>query len=243
MGCSPDDSQCDAGERPAHPVTITKGFWIGQTEVTVAAYQSFAASTARQLPHEPNSSGKQLNPGWSDGAQPMVNVTWYEAQAYCAWAGGRLPTESEWEYAARGGNAAVRYGDMDKLAWYADNSGNQRLDSGKLANAGHIEFLNGLNQNGNDTHHVGLKQPNAFGLFDMLGNVWEWVNDWYDINYYQHSPAQDPPGPANGDLRVMRGGSWNDFPWLVRVSARSGVFPAYSNNNLGFRCATPSPAP
>ncbi len=81
-----------------------------------------------------------------------------------------------------------------------------------------------------------MKRPNAFGLYDVLGNVWEWVNDGYDPEYYQSSPPQNPSGPANVQLRVMRGGSWNDFPWLVRVSARSGVFPAYSNNNLGFRC-------
>lgn len=237
MGCSPSDSQCDAGERPAHPVAITRGFWMGQTEVTVAAYKRFAAATGKRLPREPSSSGKLLNPGWGDSAMPMVNVTWYEAQAYCSWAGGRLPSESEWEYAARAGSAAALYGGLDQIAWYADNSGKQHVDSGKLANEGNIEFLNSLNDNGNDMHHTALKQPNAFGLFDMLGNVWEWVNDWYDPNYYQHSPSQDPPGPPMAEERVMRGGSWNDFPWVVRVSGRSGVFPAYLNNNLGFRCA------
>ena len=106
MGCSPGDSECDAGERPAHQVTITKGFWMGQTDVTVAAYKRFAAATGKQMPAEPNYSGRPLNPGWSDDAMPIVDVTWYEAQAYCGWAGGRLPTEAEWEYAARAGSTA-----------------------------------------------------------------------------------------------------------------------------------------
>ncbi len=237
MGCSPDDSQCDAGERPAHAVTVTKGFWMGQTEVTVAAYKHFVTAAGKKMPDEPSSNGKQLNPGWGDGGMPMVDVTWYDAQAYCGWAGGRLPTEAEWEYAARAGTTPARYGDLDAIAWFADNSGMQHLDSGKLANNNRLSVLFTLNGNGNDTHHVGMKRANAFGLYDVLGNVWEWVNDGYDPGYYQSSPAQDPPGPPHAQLRVIRGGSWNDFPWLVRVSARSGVFPAYSDDNLGFRCA------
>ncbi len=237
MGCSPDDSGCDAGERPAHSVTISKGFWLGQTEVTVAAYKHYVTATGKQMPLEPSSSGKQLNPGWGDTGVPMVDVTWYDAQAYCGWAGGRLPTEAEWEYAARAGTTAATYGDLDAIAWFADNSGSQHLDSGKLAGDDHLSFLSALNGNGNNTHPVGTKRPNAFGLYDVLGNVWEWVNDWYDPGYYQNSPPQNPPGPPNAQLRVIRGGSWNDFPWVVRVSARQGVFPAYLNTNLGFRCA------
>lgn len=236
MGCSPDDAQCDAGERPAHTVTLTRGFWMGQTEVTVAAYKHFVAAKGMQMPSEPSSSGKQLNPGWADGSMPMVDVTWYDAQSYCEWAGGRLPAESEWEYAARAGTTPARYGDPEAIAWFADNSGKQHLDSGRLANDDRLSVMSTLNSNGNDMHHAGMKRPNAFGLYDVLGNVWEWVNDGYDPEYYQSSPPQNPSGPANVQLRVMRGGSWNDFPWLVRVSARSGVFPAYSNNNLGFRC-------
>ena len=237
MGCSPADSQCEAGERPSHPVTITKGFWMGQTEVTVAAYKRFAAATGKQMPTDPVSSGKQLNPGWADEAMPMVDVTWFEAQSYCGWAGGRLPTEAEWEYAARAGSGLAHYGDLDEIAWYADNSGNQHLDSATAANDGQAGFLKRLNENDNNMRHVGLKSPNAFGLYDMLGNVWEWVSDWYDANYYENSPPQDPRGPVREEMRVMRGGSWRDFPWHVRASDRSGVFAAYLDNNLGFRCA------
>ena len=243
MGCSPGDSGCGAEEMPAHQVTITKGFWLGQTDVTVAAYKRFAAASGKQMPTEPSSRGKELNPGWSDNAMPMVEVTWFDAEAYCGWAGGRLPSEAEWEYAARAGNTQARYGNLDAIAWYADNSGTQHLDSGKIGNQDPASYLQRLNDNGNDMHDVGLKQANAFGLYDMLGNVWEWVNDWYDQNYYQHTPSRDPSGPAREELRVQRGGSWNDFPWIVRASERISTFPAYQNNNLGFRCAEDVAAP
>jgi len=96
MGCSPEDKECFAEEKPAHQVTITKGFWMGQTEVTVGAYKRFAAATGRQMPPEPDFSGRPLDPGCGNEALPIVDVTWDEAQAYCAWAGGRLPTEAEW---------------------------------------------------------------------------------------------------------------------------------------------------
>jgi len=238
MGCSSGDGQCDAGERPAHQVTITKGFWMGRTEITVAAYKRFVAATGKRMPTSPVLSGRELNPDWDDEAMPMVDVTWFEARSYCGWAGGRLPTEAEWEYAARAGSSLARYGNLDEIAWYAENSGNQRLDSSTAANEGQVSYLKRLNQNGNDMHHLGLKRANGFGLYDMLGNVWEWVNDWYDPNYYESSPSQDPGGPEREQMRVMRGGSWSDFPWHVRVSGRSGVFAAYLDNNLGFRCAS-----
>jgi formylglycine-generating enzyme required for sulfatase activity/serine/threonine protein kinase len=205
MGCSPGDSECSADEKPAHQVTITRGFWIGQTPVTAGAYKRFAGATGRQTPDSPI-----FNLGWANEDMPVVDVTWDDAQAYCGWMGGRLPTEAEWEYAARGGSTQARYGNLDEIAWCSQNSGNQ-------------------------TWNVGQKRANGFGLYDMLGNVWEWVNDWYDQNYYQNSPSQDPKGPASGPGRVLRGGSWYGLPRFVRVSVRSRYNSAV-RVTYGFRC-------
>jgi serine/threonine-protein kinase len=207
MGCSPGDHEFRDDEKPPHQVTITKGFWLGQTTVTVGAYRRFAEATGRDLPPAPS-----FNPGWSIQQMPMVHVSWRDALAYCAWAGGRLPTEAEWEYAARGTSAEARHGPIDEVAWYNRNSRWQ-------------------------THPVGGNRPNRFGLYDMLGNVWEWVMDWYDEDYYKNSPAQDPAGPANGEFRALRGGSWGGEARFIRVSSRNGVLPGDWGHGIGFRCA------
>jgi serine/threonine-protein kinase len=207
MGCSPGDTECFDNEKPPHQVTITKGFWLGQTEVTVGAYERFAAAAGKAMPTAPD-----FNPGWSNEQMPMVNLSWNDAQAYCAWAGGRLPTEAEWEYAARAGSTQARYGDLDEIAWYDSNSGGQ-------------------------AHVVAQKRANGFGLYDMLGNVWEWVNDWYDQNYLPHCQLHDPPGPGSGEYRVLRGGSWGYHRGFVRVSNRDWYNPALGYDDVGFRCA------
>ena len=207
MGCSPGDTECQKSEKPSHQVTITKGFWIGQTEVTVAAYQRFASATTRQMPPAP-----PFNSGWTNQSMPIVNVSWEEAEAFCTWTGGRLPTEAEWEYAARAGDPHARYGDLDQIAWYGKNSGGR-------------------------THDVAQKKANEFGLYDTLGNVWEWVNDWFDEHYYQSSPSQDPRGPDSGEYRVLRGGSWFYFPRFNRVSFRVSFYPSGRIGNYGIRCA------
>jgi len=206
MGCSPGDNECFDFEKPAHQVTIARGFWMAQTPVTVRAYKRFAGATGRQMPDAPD-----FNNGWANENMPIVNVIWDDAQAYCGWIGGRLPTEAEWEYAARGGSTEARYGNLDEIAWYSANSGGQTQD-------------------------VAQKRANGFGLYDMLGNVWEWVNDWYDPSYYQHSPSQDPQGPSSGQDRVLRGGSWVSFPRTVRVSVRNIFNPAIRDIYDGFRC-------
>jgi formylglycine-generating enzyme required for sulfatase activity len=206
MGCSPGDGECLGWEKPAHQVTITRGFWIGQVPVTVGAYKRFAEGPGWQMPYAPS-----FNNGWRNENMPIVNVTWNDAQAYCGWMGGRLPTEAEWEYAARGGNTEARYGAVDEIAWYSGNSGGQ-------------------------THDVAQKRANGFGLYDMLGNVWEWVNDWFGDKYYQSSPSQDPRGPTNGQFRVLRAGSGNVDPGGVRVSYRDRNNPAWSTIDIGFRC-------
>jgi len=194
MGCSPGDAECDDSERPAHEVAITRGFWMCRTPVTQQAYQRV---TGR-------------NPSHFKGANlPIESVDWNEAKAYCVAIGGRLPTEAEWEYAARAGSTAARYGNLDDVAWYVQNSGNR-------------------------LHEVGRKLANAFGLNDMLGNVYEWAADW-DGNY-QSGAQSDPSGVESGQFRALRGGSWVGPPGLVRVSARGQVKPGNRSSIVGLRC-------
>jgi formylglycine-generating enzyme required for sulfatase activity len=212
MGCSPGVNECEGDEKPSHCVTLSKGFWTGQTEVTVGAYKRFVAATEGQMPPEPAfGSGRSLNPGWGEEAMPIVDVSWDDAQAYSRWVGGRLPTEAEWEYAARAGGTEARYGAIDEIAWYDKNSGGQ-------------------------VHKVAQKRANGLGLFEVLGNEGEWVNDWFDEDYYPNSPSQDPPGPASGKYRVLRGGDWIQDPRTVRVSYRSMLGPDSRNEMIGCRC-------
>jgi formylglycine-generating enzyme required for sulfatase activity len=217
MGCSPGDSECGGDEKPPHQVTISRGFWLGQTPVTVAAYRRHSATTGKNMPPAP-----KFNPGWNNQEMPIVNASWHDSVAYCTWAGGRLPTEAEWEYVARAGNTESRYGAIDGIAWYSGNSGGK-------------------------THEVAQKRPNAFGLYDMLGNVSEWADDLYDGKYYRKSPSNDPQGPAalhfglrvggaRLDVRVLRGGSWTLDPRSVRVSFRNWADAGVRGNLLGFRC-------
>jgi formylglycine-generating enzyme required for sulfatase activity len=195
MGCSPGDDECFDDEKRAHDVIITRGFWIGQTPVTQEAYERIMGKNPSKF------KGTKL---------PVDSVTWTEGDAYCRAVGGRLPTEAEWEYAARAGSAAKRYGDIDNIAWYDNNSGGK-------------------------THDLGQKQANGFGLYDMLGNVWEWVADWYAP--YPSGSVTDPRGPASGQSRVLRGGSWSNYSRNARVSYRFYVEPENRNYNFGFRCA------
>jgi formylglycine-generating enzyme required for sulfatase activity len=244
MGCSPGDNECYDFEKPPHQVSISEGYWLGQTEVTVGAFKRFVQAAGLQMPSEPQIAGRPLNPGWGNDAMPIVNVSWADAAAYCQWAGGRLPTEAEWENAARAGNAAPRYGDLDQIAWYADNSGSERLDSFTVSRKeDEAGFLKSLNENGNGLHEVGQKHANDLALFDTLGNVWEWVYDWWDTGFYRSSPPQDPVGPASGVERVLRGGSWIGRPRDLRVSLRSRRNPADKDFDVGFRCGGPMDIP
>lgn len=206
MGCSLGDPDCETSESPRHRVTISRDFWIGQTEVTVGAYSRFVSEGKRRP--------TRLE-GSEDVSLPVTRVDWNDAAAFCLWSGGRLPTEAEWEYAARGGSEAARYGEIETVAWYEANSGAQ-------------------------AHPVGEKQPNAFGLYDTLGNVAEWVADWGGSTYEAEPVSRDPQGPSSGLGRSIRGGSWRVWPQYVRVSARNQVSPDFESSEIGFRCVRDS---
>jgi len=209
MGCSPRDGECRGDEQPSHKVWVSE-FWMDATEVTVAAYQKCVQAGRCSTPNTADqctwsAAGKEQHP---------VNcVDWTQAKGYCEWAGERLPTEAEWEKAARGGTPGARYGDLDVIAWYDENSGGS-------------------------THPVGKKPPNAFGLRDMLGNVFEWCSDWDGDGYYDGSPGRDPAGPGSGQYRVLRGGSWSDASKYLRASLRYGLSLVSRNGYNGFRCAS-----
>ena len=242
MGCSPGDDFCDNDEKPAHLVKITRPFEMNTTEVSVAQFQKYAAASGILVTEQPPSSGR---------ANPVVNVAWDQTVAFCTWAGGRLPTEAEYEYAARAGSAAARYGDLDAIAWYVQNAGNARslesaLWSWNEAKRKWQPNVQLVKANGNHAHDVGTKAPNAFGLYDMLGNVWEWCGDWYSDIYYQARLTVNPLGPPSGNYRAKRGGSWADSKYGIRSSKRDGDPPGNSDERQGFRCvrdATASPAP
>jgi formylglycine-generating enzyme required for sulfatase activity len=232
MGCSPGDAQCYEDEKPAHPVEITKGFWMGQTAVTVGAYKR----SGKPMPPEPKLLDRPLNANWADLQQPIVNVTWDEAVGFCEAAGMRLPTEAEWEYAARAGTTGARYGTLDDIAWYANNSGEKRLDADAIWKDDQKNYATRLKDNGNGPHAVGTKLPNVWKLYDMLGNVWQWTADWYDAKYYEQKEGRDPLGPPSGTQRTLRGGSWDSNTWYSRVSLRVRYEPSVRNYGLGFRC-------
>jgi formylglycine-generating enzyme required for sulfatase activity len=208
-------SDVRAGEKPRRRVSIGKAFYLGKHEVTQAQWAALM----------------EENPSWFRGADlPVEQVFWDQAQEFInrlnrkeGHGRYRLPTEAEWEYAARAGrddadSLAADAGALGRVAWYDKNSGNS-------------------------THPVGEKEPNALGLHDMLGNVNEWVQDWFAADYYAHGPAQDPTGPESGTLRVRRGGSWSDEAANCRAAARAFDAPTESLcgppgcrlGDLGFR--------
>jgi formylglycine-generating enzyme required for sulfatase activity len=222
-------------EIPRHRVYLD-AFYIDKYEVTNAHFQQFVQATGHRTqaelvnganwraPRGPGSSITGLE------QHPVVQVSQEDAKAYCSWAGKRLPTEAEWEKAARGT-------DGQHYPW-----GNQ-FDGRRVnfcdTNCAYKWKDNAANDGYRYTAPVGSYEEgkSPYGAYDMAGNVWEWVADWYDANYYRHSPAHNPQGPASGDKTVLRGGGWGDLALHVRASDRVRRAPARQNDTFGFRCA------
>jgi formylglycine-generating enzyme required for sulfatase activity len=232
MGCSPGDASCESDERPARPIRFTKGFWMGQHEVRVADWKRRNGP----LPSAPIWRQRTLNPEWADGQMPMIMITWAEAGEYCGAVDGRLPTEAEWEYAARAGTTAQRYGPLSEIAWYADNTG---VDpSFRSQGQSTQSYEDAVAANRSTPQRVGTRRPNAWSLHDMLGNVAEWTADDYRATY-PGLPVTDPIAHRSGlpdAPKVVRGGSWYNRPSIVRVSYRGRVESGRRIITTGFRC-------
>ena len=235
MGCTSEQTDCGGDEKPVHEVCVDD-FYISKTEVTYSQFKEFIQETSYKTDAEKrgysyiydNGWKKKNGVTWKDDVKgnrrsqneynhPVIHVSWNDAKAFAEWAEGRLPTEAEWEYAARGGNKSRGYkyagsNDIDRVAWYDGNSGSK-------------------------THPVGTKQPNELGLYDMSGNVWEWCSDWYDSDYYEDSRRDNPQGPSGGSKRVLRGGSWYLNVNDCRVALRGRLNPGNTSYDDGFRIA------
>jgi formylglycine-generating enzyme required for sulfatase activity len=220
MGVDPGVGHRD--ERPQHVVKLD-AYRIDRLEVTNAEYRACVQFGVCTPPSPRDSLTRQ---GYFDSAQfdayPAIHVSWFQARDYCAWKGGRLPTEAEWEKAARGPAPDER-----TYPW-----GETPPDC-KRANFGGPAGCLG------DTDEVGRRPAGAspFGLLDMAGNVWEWTTDWYDSLYYARSPKENPRGPTHGSHKVVRGGCWMSDPDSLRVTCRQAELPSTRAPNVGFRCA------
>lgn len=206
-------SERQADFSPSHTVSVDP-FYMDQHEVTNKQYLKFCRETSHSLPEFWGADVFRSGENFLD--HPVVGVNWYDAMKFAEWAGKRLPTEAEWEFAARGG--------------LVDNgfpNGNTWEDPLRRNEPGNWENL---------IVPVKSFEPNAFGLYDMGGNVWEWVSDIYGHNYYQNSPENNPKGPANGTSRVIRGGSWHSGKMCHKVYYRKGLTANWKDFAVGFRC-------
>ena len=224
--------QGNPNEYPEHTVRL-KSYYIDQFEVTIARYAKFLEAATHSPP-----------PSWDDAAvtsagdRPVVGVDWEDANAYCKWAGERLPTEAEWEKAARGTDKRrFPWGDMQPFVDIANYNRGLWVSypitlAPVTSGAEGMSIRHGLKNGG--------KSP--YGLYHMAGNAAEWVADWYDREYYGKSSKENPAGPAAGEKKVLRGGSWGDPPRNIRVTARFSADPEFRDTSIGFRCAMDAPA-
>lgn len=216
-------------EYPNHEVDLP-AYFIDKYEVTHGRYLEFIRETGHRVPKHASDATKDL---WQGGLMPesiaplpVINVDWFDAKAYCEWAGKRLPTEAEWEKAGKGtDDRRFPWGDVEPTHKHLNF--NQRWRGAKTLVP------------------VGMYEPgkSPYGLYDMAGNVWEWVADWYDATYYQRSPRSNPQGPAHGKRKVIRSSGWQVETPQVRVFTRVASDPYDRNHSTGFRCAADSPKP
>jgi formylglycine-generating enzyme required for sulfatase activity len=214
MGCVPGDARCSNAEKPQVTRQIAEPFDMMDREVSAGDFQAYAAATGRQAPRQPE--------WYANASHPVVNVTWDEAQSYCEWLGGRLPTEEEWEYAARGG--------LDGRLFPWGDEYQERANGRAPAVGG--------NPTGDPwlfTAPVASFEPNGFGLYDMAGNVWEWTAS-------RHRPTHDLDAVEGGyDQRTIKGGSWDNSPPKLRASERAALSRSGRHNlYVGFRCLRPA---
>ena len=215
-------------ELPVHTVELD-AFYMDVHEVTVGQFREFVNQSGYK-PELVKAGRREVNKLWDEVEKyspgdeyPMVYVSWNDATAYAKWAGKRLPTEAEWEYAARGGLVGKRFPGGDTIS----------SDDANL-------FLTGGKDKWEYCAPVGSFEANGYGLYDMASNVWEWCDDWYDENYYKNSPVKNPPGPDIGSLRVLRGGYWSYGSNYLRVALRGSDLPNDGFNGHGFRCVSGS---
>ncbi|HEX7767812.1 MAG TPA: SUMF1/EgtB/PvdO family nonheme iron enzyme [Nitrospira sp.] len=223
MGVPHGDRDGGRDEYPRHDVFVNN-FYIDKFELTNGRYLEFVKAINHRIPQNPKNATRNLWQGdtitESLADRPVVNVDWADAQAYCQWAGKRLPTEAEWEKAAKGtADRRFPWGNVEPTNKHL-NFNQQWIGEKTLMPVGSYELG---------------KSP--FGVYDMAGNVWEWVNDWYDAKYYEKSPAKNPTGPDSGTKRVLRGSGWQNETPTVRIFTRVDSDPTIRNESTGFRCA------